>query len=96
MRTSFALGLAAAALLSITGAATAAEFYAAPMNSGPPSNLPGTQFPPAGAALQVFNGVTQPILQPMLAPAPMAAAEPAPMMHRHRHHHHHMMMKHKM
>ena len=89
----------AAALLSL-GAAQAQEFYATPLNPGPPTlGAAGNMIPGANIALGIVNGVTQPILQPMLVPASTGPME-APMMMRHHHHHHHhmarMKMKHKM
>lgn len=88
--------VAAALTVATTGFAVAGptDFYATPMNSGAPTNLPGeTIIPGMSQAMMIVNGVTQPILQPILAPgggqpAPMAA----PMMKHHRHHH---MMMHK-
>jgi hypothetical protein len=88
----------AGAALTVSVSANAMDFPATPMNMGAPTNLPGeTIIPGMRESMMVVNGVTQPILQPMLAPGggAMAAAEPAPMMHHH-HHHHHMMMHKKM
>ena len=73
-----------AAALSYT-AANAMDFPAAPMNAGPPTS----SLPIVGQTLMVVNGVTQPIVQPLLvSPAPAPMAEPAPPMVHHRHHHH--------
>lgn len=91
--------VAAALTVATSGFAVAGptDFYATPMNSGAPTNLPGeTIFPGMTQAMQVVNGVTQPILQPLLAPgggqkpAPMMASEKPMMKHRHRmmHKHH--------
>ena len=97
--------VATALTIATTGFAVAGptDFYATPMNSGAPTNLPGeTIIPGMTQAMQVVNGVTQPILQPILAPG---GGQPAPMMQApmRRHHRmmrHHMskkmMMKHKM
>lgn len=90
--------VATALMAATTGYAVAGptDFYATPMNSGAPTNLPGeTIIPGMSQAMMVVNGVTQPILQPILAPGggpkPMMADE-KPMMKKHRHHH---MMMHK-
>ena len=95
--------VATALMAATTGYAVAGptDFYATPMNSGAPTNLPGeTIIPGMSQAMMVVNGVTQPILQPILAPG---GGQPAPMMekpmHKHRmmrHHSHKMMMKKKM
>ena len=89
--------VAAALTVATTGFAVAGptDFYATPMNSGAPTNLPGeTIFPGMTQAMQVVNGVTQPILQPILAPgggpAPMMEK---PMMKKHRMMHRKMMHK---
>ena len=101
-----AAALIAGASLTVAATAQAMDFPATPMNHGAPTNLPGeTIIPGMTQAMQVVNGVTQPILQPILAPG--GAAQPAPMMapegmpmHHHRmmrhHMHHKMMMKHRM
>ncbi len=86
----------AGAALTVSVSANAMDFPATPMNMGAPTNLPGeTIIPGMREGMMVVNGVTQPILQPMLAPAAMTEPAPAPMMHHH-HHHHHMMMHKKM
>ena len=89
--------VAAALTAATTGYAVAGptDFYATPMNSGAPTNLPGeTIIPGMSQAMMIVNGVTQPILQPILAPGggnkPMMAEQP--MMKKHRGHH---MMMHK-
>ena len=83
--------VAAALTAATTGYAVAGptDFYATPMNSGAPTNLPGeTIIPGMTQAMQVINGVTQPILQPLLAPnggpKPMMVDD-KPMMKKHRH-----------
>ncbi len=88
--------VATALTVATTGFAVAGptDFYATPMNSGAPTNLPGeTIIPGMSQAMMVVNGVTQPILQPILAPGggpkPMMADE-KPMMKKH-----HRMMMHK-
>ena len=86
----------AGAALACTVSANAMDFPATPMNSGPPVNLPGdTLVPGIHESMMLVNGVTQPILQPILAPGGgmAAAGMEKPMM---KHHHHHMMMKKKM
>lgn len=94
--------VAAALTAATTGYAVAGptDFYATPMNSGAPTNLPGeTIIPGMTQAMQIVNGVTQPILQPILAPgggAKPMMADNAPMMKRHHGRHHHMMMHKKM
>ena len=76
--------------------AQAMDFPATPLNSGAPTNLPGeTIIPGMTQAMMIVNGVTQPILQPILAPGPVAMAAPEPMM-RKRHMSRRMMMKKKM
>ncbi len=86
--------VAAALTVATTGFAVAGptDFYATPMNSGAPTNLPGeTIIPGMTQAMQVVNGVTQPILQPILAPG---GGQPAPMMEAPMRHHHRMMRHH--
>lgn len=92
--------IAAAALtVATSGFAVAGptDFYATPMNSGAPTNLPGeTIIPGMTQAMQIVNGVTQPILQPILAPGG-GNAQPAPMMDKPmKHRRHHTMMHKKM
>jgi hypothetical protein len=102
MKKSLLAVLVVGASMSAATLAKAGDFYATPLNSGAPTNLPGeTLIPGMTQAMMVVNGVTQPILQPILAPGPLPAAAPEPMMMRHhrmmRHHmHHKMMMKKKM
>ena len=90
--------VAAALTAATTGYAVAGptDFYATPMNSGAPTNLPGeTIIPGMSQAMMIVNGVTQPILQPILAPGggnKQATAEQQPMMKKH---HRHRMMYHK-
>ncbi len=101
MKTLLAATLVAASTMTFAASAYAVDFPATPMNHGAPTNLPGeTIIPGMTQAMQLVNGVTQPILQPILAPNPPA---PAPMMEqpmrRHRmmrHSMHHKMMKKKM
>ena len=77
--------------------AQAMDFPATPLNSGAPTNLPGeTIIPGMTQAMMVVNGVTQPILQPILAPGPVASAAPPPMMMHKRRMSRRMMMKKKM
>ncbi len=86
--------VATALTVATTGFAVAGptDFYATPMNSGAPTNLPGeTIIPGMTQAMQVVNGVTQPILQPILAPG---GGQPAPMMEAPMRHHHRMMRHH--
>ena len=87
----------AGAALTISVSAHAMDFPATPMNAGPPGPVAGEGvIPGMRESMMIVNGVTQPILQPILAPGGGAMmAEPAPMM-RHRHHHHMMMHKKKM
>ena len=85
--------VAAALTVATTGFAVAGptDFYATPMNSGAPTNLPGeTIIPGMTQAMQVVNGVTQPILQPILAPG----GGQAPMMDQPMRRHHRMMRHH--
>lgn len=88
--------IVAAALIAVTSGYAVAgptDFYASPMNSGAPTNLPGeTIIPGMTQAMTVINTVTQPILQPMLAPGGGAPMMEKPMMKKHRHR----MMKKKM
>lgn len=93
--------IAAAAIITAASAGFAVagptDFYATPMNHGAPTNLPGeTIIPGMSQAMTVVNTVTQPILQPLLAPGgdKMAAAEPAEPMHMRRGHRHRMMRHH--
>lgn len=99
-----AFALVAGTTFGFTCMAQAEDFPATPMNHGAPTNLPGeTIIPGMTQAMQIVNGVTQPILQPILAPGGdqmQAAPQGEPMMrHRHRmmrHRMHHKMMKHHM
>jgi len=91
----------AGAALTYSVSASAFDFPATPNNTGAPTNLPGEGvIPGMRESMEIVNGVTQPILQPVLAPggmAPPAAGgeAPPPMAMHHHHHHHHMMMKKK-
>jgi len=102
IKTFAAAALIGAASLSFAAVGQAEDFPATPMNHGAPTNLPGeTIIPGMTQAMQVVNGITQPILQPILAPeGAQPAMAPEPMMHRHRmmrhHMRHRMMMKHRM
>ena len=93
--------VAAGLTVATTGLAVAGptDFYATPMNSGAPTNLPGeTIIPGMTQAMTVINGVTQPILQPILAPgggAKPMMADDKPMMKKHRHRMMHKKMMHK-
>ena len=83
--------------LGYCAGAQAMDFPATPLNAGAPTNLPGeTIIPGMTQAMMVLNGVTQPILQPILAPGPLPSATPEPMMMRKRHMSRRMMMKKKM
>ena len=92
MKTFVAATLVAASTMTFAASAYAVDFPATPLNHGAPTNLPGeTIIPGMTQAMQIVNGVTQPILQPILAPNP---PPPAPMMERPMHHHR--MMRHSM
>ena len=88
------------AALTISVSANAMDFPATPMNAGPPGPAIGDGvIPGMRESMMIVNGVTQPILQPILAPGGGAAMAPAPMMRHHRHHgymHKKKMMKKKM
>ena len=85
----------AVASLSCGAVGYAEDFPATPINHGAPTNLPGESLIPGMTqAMQVVNAVTQPILQPILAPGgdqPMMA--PPPVMRHHRMMVHHMSRK---
>ena len=77
------LGLGAAVALTalVLSPAYAVDFAATPINHGAPTNLPGEDIIPGlREALVAVNGLTQPLLQPILAPggAPVQAAAPSP------------------
>ena len=84
----------AGAALTISASAYAMDFPATPMNPGPPGPAIGDGvIPGMRESMMIVNGVTQPILQPILAPG---GGQPAPMaepMMKHRHHHRMMMHK---
>ena len=86
----------AGAALTISVSANAMDFPATPLNAGPPGPVAGEGvIPGMRETMMIVNGVSQPILQPILMPGGGAMA-PAPMMMHHHHHHHMMMHKKKM
>jgi len=63
----------AGAALTYSASANAFDFPATPMNSGAPTDLAGTGvIPGMRESMMIVNGVTQPILQPVLAPGGMS------------------------
>ena len=77
------------AMMAVAAPAFAEDFPATPLSPAAPTNLPGEALIPGlPEAVAVFNGVTAPILQPILVPGAAVAAAPAAAPVHHRHHHH--------
>ena len=89
-----AVGLTAL-LLTFGTAVNAEDFPATPLQQGAPRDLPGENLVPgAQQAADLFNSVTQPILQPILAPGAQPAAADVPPTAAHRVHHHRVARRH--